>query len=132
LADKLTFIIPGKPQYITIVRLAVGSAANDAGFDVEEIEDIKNAVGEACKHISCHRTKGYVSQYEVTCIVEEGKIEILVTDISNGEQIEKLSRQCKHCPSEGELGLYIAKFLMNSVEVIDKEGRKTIRIVKAK
>ena len=49
MADKLQFVIPGKPQYITIVRLAVGSAANTAGFDVEEIEDIKTAVGEACK-----------------------------------------------------------------------------------
>ena len=53
MADKLQFVIPGKPQYITIVRLAVGSAANTAGFDVEEIEDIKTAVGEACKNISC-------------------------------------------------------------------------------
>lgn len=66
MADKLQFVIPGKPQYITIVRLAVGSAANTAGFDVEEIEDIKTAVGEACKNISCHGSEGFAEQYQVT------------------------------------------------------------------
>ena len=49
--DKLQFVIPGKPEYITIVRLAVGSAANSAGFNVEEIEDIKTAVGLSLIHI---------------------------------------------------------------------------------
>ena len=34
MTDKLQFVIPGKPQYITIVRLAVGTAADTAGFDV--------------------------------------------------------------------------------------------------
>ena len=67
MADKLQFVIPGKPQYITIVRLAVGSAANTAGFDVEEIEDIKTAVGEACKNISCHGSEGFAEQYQVDC-----------------------------------------------------------------
>ena len=54
MADKLKFVIPGKPEYITMVRLAVGSIADTAGFDYEEIEDIKTAVSEACKNITCH------------------------------------------------------------------------------
>ena len=41
MSDKLTFVIPGKPQYITIARLAAACAADSAGFNVEEIEDIK-------------------------------------------------------------------------------------------
>ena len=59
MADKLTFIIPGKPQYITMMRLAIGSAANTAGFNIEEIDDIKTAVAEACKNISCHGSEGF-------------------------------------------------------------------------
>ena len=39
MADKIKFIIPGKPEYLTMVRLALGSIADAAGFDLEEIED---------------------------------------------------------------------------------------------
>ena len=54
MADKIKFIIPGKPEYLTMVRLAIGSVAGVADFNLDEIEDIKTAVGEACKNISCH------------------------------------------------------------------------------
>ena len=39
MADLLRFTVPGKPEYVGVVRLAVSSAANTAGFDVEDIED---------------------------------------------------------------------------------------------
>ena len=55
MADKIKFIIPGKPEYLTMVRLALGSIADTAGFDLEEIEDIKTSVQEACKaHWNVH------------------------------------------------------------------------------
>ena len=40
MADLLRFTVPGKPEYVGVVRLAVSSAANTAGFDVEDIEDM--------------------------------------------------------------------------------------------
>ena len=46
--DTLKFEIPGKPEYLRMVRLAISSVAATAGFDVEEIDDLKNAVCEAC------------------------------------------------------------------------------------
>ena len=54
MADTIKFIIPGKPEYLTMVRLALGSIADTAGFNFEEIEDIKTSVQEACKAICCH------------------------------------------------------------------------------
>ncbi len=133
MADKLKFVVPGKPQYITIVRLAVGSAADNAGFNIEEIEDIKNAVGEACKNISCHGSEGFAEEYEVECIVEEGRMEIYVTDTSSSHKLKKLQKPCLDCPNEGDLGLYIIKSLMSSIELIDGPNcKKTIKMIKAK
>lgn len=133
MADKLKFVVPGKPQYITIVRLAVGSAADSAGFNIEEIEDIKNAVGEACKNISCHGSEGFAEQYEVECIVDESKMEIYVTDTSSSHKLEKLQKPCLDCPNEGDLGLYIIKSLMSSIELVDGPNcKKTIKMIKAK
>ncbi len=131
--DKLQFVIPGKPEYITIVRLAVGSAANSAGFNVEEIEDIKTAVGEACKNISCHGSEGFAEQYQVDCIIKEGIMEIYVTDTSSSHKLKKLQKPCLDCPNEGDLGLYVIKSLMTSVEVIDEPNcKKAIKMTKAK
>ena len=133
MADKLQFVIPGKPQYITIVRRAVGSAANTAGFDVEEIEDIKTAVGEACKNISCHGSEGFAEQYQVDCEIEDGKMQIYVTDISGSHKLEKLQKPCLDCPNEGDLGLYVIKSLMTSIEIIDGPNcKKAIKMTKAK
>ena len=45
--DNLKFIIPGKPEYLTMVRLAISSIATTAGFDLDAVEDMKTAVCEA-------------------------------------------------------------------------------------
>ena len=41
MADTIKFIIPGKPEYLTMVRLALGSIADTAGFNFEEIKKIE-------------------------------------------------------------------------------------------
>lgn len=133
MTDKLQFVIPGKPEYITIVRLAAGSAADAAGFDVEEIEDIKTAVSEACKNISCHGSEGFADEYQVECLIDKGYMEVYVSDISGRHKLEKVSKPCLDCPNEGDLGLYVIRSLMSSVELVEGENcKKAIRMVKAK
>ena len=133
MADKLKFVIPGKPEYITMVRLAVGSIADTAGFDYEEIEDIKTAVSEACKNITCHGSEGFAEEYEVECIVEKDRIQITVRDTSEGHNLKKLKKPCLDCPNEGNLSLYVIKTLMSDVEIIKEENCKnTIKMIKAK
>lgn len=46
--DVIKLVIPAKPDYILAVRLAVSAVAERAGFDIENIEDIKVAAAEAC------------------------------------------------------------------------------------
>ncbi len=133
MADKLKFVIPGKPEYITMVRLAIGSAADMAGFNIDEIDDIKTAVGEACKSVTCHGSEGFAEAYQVDCQVEEGKIEVAIKDISEGHCIEKTHKPCLDCPNEGDLAFFVITSIMDNVEVIREEGsRNSIKMVKAK
>ena len=133
MTDKLIFAIPGKPKYITMMRLAIGSIADTAGFNIEEIEDIKTAVAEACKNISCHGSEGFAEEYQVECLVEEGKLEISVQDMSSSHRIEKVKKPCLDCPNEGNLGIFVIQSLMTKVEIIDNtQGKKTIRMTKEK
>ena len=133
MSDRIKFTIPGKPAYLTMVRLAISSIADMAGFDIEEIEDVKTAVSEACKNISCHGLSGFAEEYTVECVADLNLLEIYVTDNSCGHVLEKVAKPCLDCPNEGNLGMFVIESLMSEVELIDNsQGKKTIKMVKRK
>lgn len=133
MADRIKFTIPGKPAYLTMVRLAIGSVADMSGFDFEEIEDIKTAMSEACKNISCHGLSGFAEEYTVECVADEGYLEMYVTDNSDGHVLEKVAKPCLDCPNEGNLGVFVIQSLVDEIQLIDNaQGKKTIKMVKHK
>ena len=131
MTEKFKFIVPGRPEYISTIRLAVGSVAGAAGFDVEEIEDIETAAGEACHLVSCHEMTGYAREYSVECETEPGKITLVLVNDSK-DVLEKTNKKCLDCPNEGELGKLLIRTLMDSVEVVCDEDKKIITMVKTK
>ena len=133
MADKIKFMIPGKPAYLTMVRLAIGSVADTMGFDFDEIEDIKTAVAEACKNVSCHGLDGFAEEYSVECVADEDCLEIYVTDNSDGHVLQRLAKPCQSCPNEGNLAIFVIQSLMDEVAILDgTQGKKTIKMVKRK
>lgn len=46
--DDIMLRIPAQPEYLLVVRLTAAGLANRMAFNVEEIEDVKAAVAEAC------------------------------------------------------------------------------------
>lgn len=130
--DKLKFIIPGKPEYLTMVRLAISSVATTASFDLDAIEDIKTSVSEGCKFVSCHGFAGFSDEFQVTCSVDKGYLEITIKDECGTHGLTKgVHQTCKCCPQEGDIGVFVIESLMDEVEFTnDGKGRKTIRMVK--
>ena len=115
--DLIKFSIPGKAEYVGVVRLAVSSLANKSGFDVEAIEDIKIAVSEACTNALIHGKTDCFCNYDVECIVENNKITIKVTDCGKGyEKDNYVEPDCDE-PKESGLGIYIINTLMDEVEI---------------
>lgn len=133
MGDLLKFSIPGKPDYVKMVRIAIASLASNTGFNVEAIDDIKVAVSEACKFVTCHGYEGWSNRYDVVCEIREDKIVITVEDSREGHDIIKNSQSCTNCPSEGELGVFIIETLMDEIEIQEKsDGCKRIKMVKNK
>ena len=129
--DKVKFTIPGKPEYLTMIRLAISSIANNAGFDFGQIEDMKTAICEACKNISCHGQDSYSDKYDVIVEVEKGYICMTVVDGCDVHTLEKTSKQCMNCPQEGNLGIFVIETLMSEVRFGKHEsGHKYIEMVK--
>ena len=130
--DNLKFIVPGKPEYMTMIRLATSSLAAQAGFDVDATEDIKIAVVEACKNVSCHGQEGYSEKYEIEYTVGKGSFSVTVIDACDKHSLEKVSQQCQNCPQEGDIGMILLHSLMNSVSIgKDDNGHKFIQMVKS-
>ena len=130
--DNLKIEIPGKPAYLTAVRLAISSIAITAGFSLDDVEDVKTAVTEACKNVSCHGVDGFSDKYEVDLAVDEGHLEIVVKDDCDRHLYDSMPENCRRCPQDCDLGIMVIKSLMNEVEIMcaENNGQKAIRMVK--
>jgi serine/threonine-protein kinase RsbW len=49
-ADQVELILPCRPEYVGVARLAVLGIASRMPFSYDEVEDVRLAVGEACSH----------------------------------------------------------------------------------
>jgi len=47
-SERITLSVPGRPEYVVVVRLAAAAIAGRMAFSYDEIEDLKVAVGEVC------------------------------------------------------------------------------------
>ena len=124
--------VPGDPDYIGIVKMAAGSAASIKGFTIDKVEDIRMAVGEVCKTITCHNFMEWSAAYRVSMDMDDETMVIKVEDSKEGHQIDKdLSRRpCLDCPKEGDLGVHIIKTVTDDMEVIKSgDGLRCIRMV---
>jgi len=133
MADVLKFSIPGKQEYVQMVRLAIASIAGKANFNVEAVEDIKEAVSEACKIVFCHGKLGFSDRYEIICEVEEDSITITASDACHDVKHVDEDFSCSQCPNEGKLAVSVMESLMDDVKVeFNLGGNKIIKMVKNK
>lgn len=49
-AETVHLLIPCRPEYVGVARLAVLGIASRMPFSYDEVEDVRLAVGEACTH----------------------------------------------------------------------------------
>ena len=131
MAHRLKMTVPGRPEYVGTVRIAVSHAASRAGFDIEALEDIKVAVSEACTNIICHAHVDSDYSYDVTLELHESKITISIQDSGAGFGMEDY---VEPDPSEAKgsgLGIFIIRALMDEVEIQSELGSGTdIRMTK--
>jgi serine/threonine-protein kinase RsbW len=70
--------IPSRPEWVALARLAAATVANRLSFSIEEIEDVKLAVAEACTAVIQHESHGEFIQ--VTCEALADSLRVRVHD----------------------------------------------------
>ena len=125
-AQVVELQIPCRPEYVSVVRLAVAGVASRLPFGYDEIEDIKQAVAEACNNaVEYGRPPGLTpdeATVVVRCLVTDTALEVEVLDRGPGFDPER---------TEKGLGMTIMEALMDEVEYVrPPEGGMLVRMVK--
>lgn len=104
--DTISISIPKKPEYISTLRLAASSIGNNISLNIDDIEDVKVSLGEACINSLITKDKKEMS---IVFEIEKEKLVIKVSDT-----VEKFPEDLEE-KRDRELGLVIIESLMDEV-----------------
>jgi serine/threonine-protein kinase RsbW len=114
--DRIEVRLPARPEYVAVVRLMAGGIAGRVGLSVDDAEDLKLAVGEAC-NISVQ-----AGAQQLTVSFEVGARRLGVRVVHDGK--------VRAADPEGELGLVLMQCLMDQVVVQRAGPRRSIVLTK--
>lgn len=105
--------IPANPEYLRVVRLLVSGFLSRLPVSVDEVENMKVAVSEACNNAMQHAyEEGAEGRIEIKCSEADGYVVFEVTDTGvgmKGEDGEEMT--------EGGLGFLLIQTLVDEVNI---------------
>ncbi len=120
--ETIKMEIPANPDYVSILRLTTSGIANKLGFSMDDIEDMKVAVSEACSNAVKHSEDNKVS---INFNLLNNGIQIEIIDNGKGYDVDSIETPDLSNPKEGGLGLFIIQTLMDEVNIESKGNQGT-------
>lgn len=115
--DIIKLKVPSKPDYMSVVRLTSSAICCNMGLSIDDIEDIKVSIAEACIN-ALNKNDEIAIQFKI----EEDKLTMKVNNVSPCKDGET------DLNKEIELGILIIKSLMDEVN-FDEEGVEMIKYI---
>lgn len=112
--DVVDLRIPCKAEWVALARLSVAAVASRLNFSIDEIEDIKLAVAEACTNAIQH-AHGSPS-IEIKCEAIGGELRLSVRDYGRGTRPEHIRSREPNDERVGGLGVFLIRSLMDEVQ----------------
>jgi serine/threonine-protein kinase RsbW len=105
--------IPARAEWVALARLAAATVANRLQFSIEEIEDVKLAVTEACTAAIQH--EGHGEFILLTCEALADSLRVRVRD--NGRPSVRIEREPMNFDEArvAGLGIFLIRTLMDEV-----------------
>ncbi|MGX8796496.1 ATP-binding protein [Fusibacter sp. JL298sf-3] len=128
MGDIVNISLPSKPEYVSVARLTASFIASQMNFDIEAIEDIKLAVGEACNNAVLH--SGTDETYEMNIINDEHEMTIEIIDKGKGFEIDAYTAPSIENLQENGMGLFIIQSLMDEVVINTNDSAGTKIVMK--
>ena len=102
------------PDFVSVIRLTLSGVASRIGFSLDDIEDMKVCVSEACTNAIKHSKK---DEFQVKFYVYPDRLNIEVLDDGIGYDVDSLASPDLKNPKTSGLGIFIIKTLMDEVEI---------------
>lgn len=126
--ETIKMEISSNPEYVGIIRLTTSGIANKVGFCLEDIEDLKVAISEACTNAIKHSLD---DRFIIIFNILENGLTIEIIDEGQGYDISSVSQPSLDNLQESGMGLFIIQSLMDDVTIKSQEGKGTrIRMTK--
>jgi len=109
--DIIELGLPINPAYVSTARLTASSIANRMGFNIEDIEDIKAAVSEACTYL-IQLDKSIQNMFNIQFIIKSNALDIMLT-------AEKI--KFDNIYEEDGLGILMIEALMDYISLSSKD-----------
>jgi len=117
-AEPVVLELPSSSEYILLARLVVSCAGQLAGFEPEDVYDLKLAVTEAATNVIRHAA---VESFQIEYRVHPRAVEIAVVDKGGGFDVEELTG---NLDEHGGFGLAVIQSLIDEV-VVDSTASGT-------
>lgn len=131
-SQEVLLSIPCLAEYVGVARLAVSGVASRMNFSIDEIEDIKVSVSEACTNVIQHAYEDSSTNDQVIELkmhVNNNNLEIIVKDYGRGFDLSILGSAEQKEKSKEKfglgLGLTFIESLMDNTNFESEIGKGT-------
>lgn len=127
-ADQVELILPCRPEYVGVARLAVLGIASRMPFSYDEVEDVRLAVGEACTH-AVERAGETPATIHITSRISPSQ---LVIDVSDNvpEGTTASADAAEGDPGVEGLGALLMEILVDEVQIVGGPSGTRVRLTK--
>ena len=120
--ETIKMEISANPEYVSIIRLTTSGIANKVGFCLDDIEDLKVAISEACTNAIKHSLE---DRFTIIYTMIEKGLTIEIIDNGKGYNTKEVIEPDLDNLKESGMGLFIIESLMDEVNVESTEGKGT-------
>ena len=127
--DRYTLVIPAKPEYLLLARLALTGVARLAHADEEALADLRLAVTEAAANACRHAYED--GQGDVTIqltLSDDHQLEVIVEDDGPGFASESVAEWRAEELGEDGMGLAIIRAIADDVEIGSRQSGTGTRL----
>ena len=114
---KLT--IPAKAEYLVMLRLLASAVGGQAGFNIDDIEDLKTACSEACLLLIARAKPS--AELEAEFYMQEGVHAVFTTTVDEAAPTSP----------ESEISMFLLEALADEVEFSTRDGIGSCELFKA-
>ena len=130
---EISLQIPALAEFVGVARLAISGVAARMNFTIDEIEDIKISISEACTNVIQHAYEENLDPQkdiiDIKIYVDGDQLEIIVKDFGKGFDVSIVgtAEQKKKSTEKMGLGLGLTfiQSLMDHADFQSSEGKGT-------